>query len=153
MNNETQEKIFEVLESVLEQFAFAFCETVDKDEIKDIPDEMIHSSLAFKGPYSGEIALVLSLDLCIELAGNVLGMDPGDEGVEDYGQDSLKELLNVLIGNVLTELYGEDAFFDFDTPSNKRLDKKSWDALVADPASFTMTIEDAPALLYFNIIN
>jgi CheY-specific phosphatase CheX len=151
MNNETQENLFEVLEHVLEQFAFAFCEIVDKDKVSDIPQEMIHSSLSFKGPYSGEIALVLSLDLCIELAGNVLGMDPGDEGVEDYGQDSLKELLNVLIGNLLTELYGEDAFFDFATPHNKCLDKDAWDALVADPSSLTMTIEDAPALLYFKI--
>ncbi len=151
MDNQTQEKIFGILESVLEQFAFAFCEIIDKSEIIDFPDEMIHSSLSFSGPYSGEIALVLSLDLCIELAGNVLGMDPGDAGVEDYGQDSLKELLNVLIGNVLTELYSEDILFDFAAPTNKRLDKNAWEALIKDPASFTMKIEDSLSLLYFKI--
>lgn len=151
MTQSTRDLLVQVLEKVLEQFAFAFCELVKKDELETEETEFVQSSLSFTGPKSGELSITMPAELCAEIAGNVLGLNPGEGDIVEYAQDSLRELLNVFAGNVLTTLYGEDALFDFGTPSIVRLDETEWQALIDDPSSIGITIEDSPALLCFSV--
>lgn len=152
MLDRTHETLVHVLETVLEQFAFAFCELVSKDELVCDDTDYIYSILPFNGPCSGELAITMPVELCAEIAGNVLGMDAGTEDSTEYAQDSLKELLNVYVGNVLTSLYGEDALFLFGTPEITRIDKSKWQEQIADPDTFGVLVEDAPTLLRFHTI-
>lgn len=149
MADKTQTALVHVLETVLEQFAFAFCELTPKGELETDEVEFVHSSLSFDGPCSGELSMTMPAGLCAEIAGNILGMDSSDENISDYAQDSLKELLNVYVGNVLTNLYGEDALFIFGTPEITRFDETGWQEQIEDPHTIGVLVEDAPALLRF----
>lgn len=149
MPDRVNQTLVKVLETVLEQFAFAFCELVDKSELETDEDEFVQSSLSFTGPCNGEMSIIMPAELCAEIAGNVLGLDEDSGDVLEYAQDTLKELLNVYVGNILTELYGEDALFDFATPSLKRLNLDEWNELVKDSHAIGVLIEDTPAILRF----
>jgi hypothetical protein len=151
MADKTHTTLVHVLETVLEQFAFAFCELTPKEELETEETDFVHSSLSFDGPCSGELSITMPAELCAEIAGNILGMDSSDDDITDYAQDSLKELLNVYVGNVLTGLYGEDALFIFGTPEIMRFDESGWQEKIEDPNTIGVLVEDTPALLRFMV--
>jgi len=152
MLDRTHETLVHVLETVLEQFAFAFCELVSQDELECESEDFVHSALSFSGPCSGELSITMPVKLCAEIAGNVLGMDAEEEDITEYAQDSLKELLNVYVGNVLTSLYGEDTLFNFGIPEISRIDSDEWLKKIADPDTIGVMVEGSPTLLRFHCI-
>ena len=151
MDNQTHEKILEVLESVLEQFAFMFYELIPKEELPQPESNIIQATLAFSGPHHGELSITSTNDLCRIISGNLIGLEPDDEGIDDYSKDSLSELINVLIGHLLTALYGKNILFDFGTPDVRDLDQAEWDELFDNPSTIGILIEDIPALLQYQI--
>jgi hypothetical protein len=46
----------------------------------------------------------------------MLGIDETEESARDKGFDALKELLNMIVGNLLTELYGAEPIFELGLP-------------------------------------
>jgi CheY-specific phosphatase CheX len=68
----------------------------------------------FTGPTSGCLAIWLHGSLRTTLIANMLGTDetPPAEDLDD----GLKEIVNVICGNVLTEALGTDAVFDMTPP-------------------------------------
>lgn len=64
----------------------------------------------FKGFIEGHYAIVCQEAFLRALAGNLLGLEEDDEEADKV--DVLHEMINVLSGNLLTEMYGEDLTFD-----------------------------------------
>ncbi len=55
MQVDLQVKLSEVLENVLEQFAFMFCEPVEADQVAPPAGELLHASMTFSGPSTGRL--------------------------------------------------------------------------------------------------
>ena len=68
----------------------------------------------FSGPIKGMMLIVLSGQILSMLTGNMLGDDapPTQKQLED----ALRELANVICGNLLPHLGGSDAVFDIGIP-------------------------------------
>lgn len=71
----------------------------------------------FSGPFSGELHVGITNSMLMPLAENMIGVEPGAELPEGVCElDALKELLNVICGNLLPEIEGQEAVFDISAP-------------------------------------
>lgn len=71
----------------------------------------------FTGPFDGQLCCVITADLLDPLAANMLGIDLDEdlpEGVQK--EDALKELLNVIAGNLLPAIAGDEEVFHIAGP-------------------------------------
>ncbi len=74
------------------------------------------ASVTFQGPFCGVLTMSVSAGLMPLLAGNLLGLD--DKNVDQAAQrDALKELLNVICGNLLPVIDSAESVFDVGSPS------------------------------------
>ena len=90
-----------------------FAEEVDINEISMSDTECVKVYMEFTGDlYSGSLMMILPNNISNELAANILGIDDFSDEASELGQDSLKEVLNVICGRVLTEISGEEPLFD-----------------------------------------
>ena len=108
----TVDTLRQVVADVLERFAFSF---VDDDKPQFHDTEVLLSDLAFKGPVQGKVGLSLSRDLATELGVNILGVDP-ESAPPETAHDAIKELTNIICGDLLFRLYGPQAVFDLCVP-------------------------------------
>ena len=70
----------------------------------------------FSGPICGGMQLSLSRPVLAELAGNMLGVEDGAALPADEQHDALRELINVICGNLLPMIGGASAEFHIQTP-------------------------------------
>jgi len=135
-----------VLENVLEQFAFMFCEPVEFDQVP-VPDEpLLQASMTYSGPSTGSLAIAVPQALAAEVAANALGIDDEEEsGAASH--DALRELLNVICGQMLTAIAGEEPVFDLSIPEVTPCDGEAWQAMAADDKTAHFSVEDYPFLL------
>ena len=96
---------------------------------------------------AGTIGLVAPNELCVELAANILGMDSEDAD-DNYTYDAIKELTNILCGQFITSLFGEDMIFDLSPPSVEAINRERWNRLISDEKTTGFVIDDLPALIY-----
>ena len=78
--------------------------------------ELAAVRVRFSGPLCGGMQLSLSRPVLAELAGNMLGADDGSALSADEQLDALRELINVICGNLLPLIGGNDAEFTIQTP-------------------------------------
>ena len=134
----------EVLSGVLERFAFMFVESADECGAEgDVKGAYLYAVITFTGRTQGAISLAAPDDLCREMAANVLGMDPS-ETVETAGEDALKELVNIICGELTVALYGNEDVFNLTVPNLYRVDRSKWRELGADSDSVKLSLEGKP---------
>lgn len=147
--------IGEVFESVLQNLAFMFVEAVEKETLqntdspRELPEKFVKSSMAFSGPTSGRVNLMVPDELAKELAANIIGKELDKNISQKHLQDALKEVLNVTCGNLLSAVIGTKQVFDAAPPTLSEHDAAGWSAFLAEPDSIPFMIEDWPALLQF----
>ncbi len=146
MEPNNTEILFEVVSGVLEAQAFMFADAAEKGDIPPRDGEYYQAKMTFVGPFRGTMALTVPMEMCTEMAANVLGLDMDDEQAEEGAQDALKELLNVACGQVLTELAGEEPVFDLTVPAVTVMDDETWDALTHDENVAAMLVDERPLL-------
>ncbi len=151
MSKISQERLFELFESVLEQYSFMFCEIIPKDEVQTDSTQFVRSTLEFQGPYQGHLSLIVPDALCLEIAGNVLGTEPDDEDAAENARDALNELVNVFLGHVLTDAFGPEMDFDFGVPECEYIDEPGWNNYLRNPDAIAITLEDTPAILSLEV--
>ena len=103
-----------VAEETFEALAFMMPMPADDEPSADAPT--VIASVRFAGPFAGTLLLTVEQAMLAELAGNMLGMMDPDDLTAEQQIDGLKELLNVICGNLLPELAGEEAVFDVLAP-------------------------------------
>lgn len=130
MNNEFTELVENVFCDVFENLAFMFGELVDKGELLSPGTELIQASMSFSGAQTGEIILVVPDEMCPEIAANVLGLDPDEDKVHELAADALKEMINIICGQLLTEIAGEKPIFDLSVPTIQKIDPLEWSELL-----------------------
>ena len=71
-------------------------------------------SIDFNGPVRGRLLVVINGDILPALASNMLGEDNAPSALRQ--EDALKELVNVICGNLLPLIAGSAAVFDVGEP-------------------------------------
>lgn len=140
-----------VVYRVLEEYAFMFGELLEEPEPPDVPGPYLQAQMEFVGPLSGSIALTTPETFCTHLAANVLGLDPDDEETTGAATDSLKELLNVICGNLLTDLAGDEPVFDLTVPRVASLTDEAWRTAFAVPGGKGFLVEELPVFLHVTL--
>lgn len=135
----------------LEEWGMMLVEDFDENSPTD-PGSLLYSArLAFQGVVSGWIGVVATSQLMQQLAANVMGLDE-DEVEAEFCKDSLKELANVITGNVLTMAYGVDVVFDLLPPTVVSLNSQraaelfegsQWHKFLADDQYVAVTFGEA----------
>ncbi len=121
MNNKLDEVLRSVAEKALESLAFILPmgEEYQPDEAQrpTEDDSALVASVCFSGPFGGTLFVAFPSCMLPELAENMLGLDfEAATPSTDHQQDALKELANVICGNLLPEIAGAKAEFDVGAP-------------------------------------
>ena len=111
MNRMFDEELYRVAAETIESLALMFLMTEEDACVLD-PEDVTVAHVDFTGPFNGSLALSVTEELLPELAANMLGR-PGEQDVpvEDQ-EDALKELANVICGNILPVVAGTEAVFN-----------------------------------------
>jgi len=147
MNDLDQDSVDALFFDVLEKMACMFGEPGDLDEIDEPDEALFEASMSFEGAGTGEIRLFVPGSLCTELAANVLGIDEEDDEAIEIGQDTLRELLNTLLGQLLTAMAGVEPVFDLTIPEVVETDKVPWNDALTKEKVYLYDVEDHPVLL------
>jgi hypothetical protein len=72
----------------------------------------------FTGPFGGTVFVAISPGMLEPLAANMLGIEPGEDTPEGVKlEDAIKELLNVVCGNLLPAIAGSEEVFHIASPT------------------------------------
>ena len=111
----------ETLEDIAEQTfgELAFMLTMPQDEGDPAcqPVWGYGASVDFTGPFDGKLFVSITAEMMEPLAANMLGLEPGEEPPEGVKiEDALKELLNVICGNLLPVIADDKVIFNIASP-------------------------------------
>lgn len=114
----TTEELNDVLVKIavdaLEKLAFMFAFPEDDETL--IPDELpLTARTTFSGPFCGTLLMSFSETVLPELTANMLGVDEEETSPEQQ-MDACRETLNVICGNLLPAIAGDQAVFSITMP-------------------------------------
>lgn len=117
---------------VLEGAAFLFTDDLNPENTpRDISAwSPIVTSLHYEGPNVGFCELWLSQSMAKTVAQNMLGLESLDDVTEQKMHDAAKEMLNMVLGNFLTDAFGVDDVYGLGIP---QLESKSALPVETDP--------------------
>jgi hypothetical protein len=147
MDEMTKGTVIRVLGEVLERQVFMFADAADRDFLAGAEGPFLTVSMGFRGEAEGEVVLALSDTLAMGIAANFLGLDASDPSIRSRSRDCCKELLNVVCGNLLTALCGEEPVFDLSIPRDEDVSADTVMAWSGNPGSMVFNVEDEPLLL------
>jgi hypothetical protein len=115
----SREMLEGVLVRTLEEATFVFAEATDDPP----PHEgiLVEARLGYAGPQQGELTLVAPAGLAATLAANLLGEDEGGASTTGDDLDAIGELLNMIAGIVVAELFGEGGSCQLGLPRVRRI--------------------------------
>lgn len=117
LSDDLKEKAVEVISRILSESAFIFVDPLEEDELPDVMEwEVEGVFLGFSGYCTGKLSMWASKDFLRYAAANMLGIDEESEEASEKGLDALKEILNIIVGNLLTTVYGAEPVFDLGIP-------------------------------------
>jgi CheY-specific phosphatase CheX len=109
------ERLARIAAETLEKLAFVFSEP-QKGMGSVLAADSASAQIQFSGSCSGTLVLTMSNPALSGLAANMLGLDDDADPTLDLKRDTLKEILNVICGKLLTELGGRTAVFQLQPP-------------------------------------
>jgi len=112
LSTDISDRLTQITVLTLEDLAFLLC---DEGEPADCDAPLAAASIVrFQGPCTGELQIACTQDVLDDLTMNLLG-DPAAV-TEQLQQDALGEVANIVCGNLLPHVFGNDAVFDLDRP-------------------------------------
>jgi chemotaxis protein CheY-P-specific phosphatase CheC len=115
MKPQIDQTIMNTAVETMEKLAFLFS-FPDEARMEAFPGPAIAAKVGFNGSFSGSLALRMSSSVLAEMAVNMLGLDDAEEINQELHLDAFKEMLNVICGNLLPALSGQEAEFSIDAP-------------------------------------
>jgi hypothetical protein len=147
MQSETRDKISSTFLEVVEQLTFMFGMPIPREELPPLEGDAYRTAMTFQGDVSGQLSMVVPVDMTAEIAGNILGLDPEDVHPGVMLTDALKEVLNVVCGHVIMALAGHGANFKLETPSLDKVEAEEWRELLVNDHHCGFLLEESPVLL------
>jgi len=114
MGTSIRQVLSQVAIETFEKLAFMFA--FPKEEAGQPVENRVSAGVVFRGPFSGQVIIHISDAILPELAANMLGVE--DEGAVTLDQqyDALKETLNIVCGNLLPAIAGDEPVFHVEMP-------------------------------------
>lgn len=131
---------------LLETWALMIVDIADGVQIFEQDESLYIASLDFKGTVSGTYEIVCQKGFGEILVQNLLGDDNQPDDSQIF--DALKEMVNVMSGNLLTTSYGHDTVFELKSPEARFGTKNELDA-VSKHTVFYFIAEDNPVAVSF----
>ncbi len=125
-----------IFSEVLANLAFMFTDEVAADVATG--DLWLETTIAYKGPHKGTLRFRCSSNFSIQLAANLLGVDPKDDDAEEAAKDAAKEFMNIVCGQLVTAIHGTDDVFNLTIPEVRELSEVP--DLAADDGSESATL-------------
>ncbi len=151
MKKEDSKVLLEIFSEVIEQSAFMFTESLEKNEIEIEDLTFTQASITFTGPINGMISMAFPSDLSREMAANFLGLDEDDPMVIESEGDAVGELLNMVVGRFLTEVEGTEPVFDLSVPLIEELSTEKTIFLLNDEFCVAISVEEEPVIFNLHI--
>jgi chemotaxis protein CheY-P-specific phosphatase CheC len=140
-----------VTNDTLEKLAFLFA-FPDNERVNDSSDPAVVGRIDFNGYFDGFLLMRISDCAIPELANNMLGLDDDAQISRAEQQDALKEMLNVICGNVLPALAGDQVEFNIQAPEILTPTQSAQLSRKGQPAcTVRLTLEEGFCDLYFFI--
>ncbi|MCP4703640.1 MAG: hypothetical protein GY865_03440 [candidate division Zixibacteria bacterium] len=151
-NKKIMDVINETVSGVLEQTAFMFPEPADMASGVPFEDfEYVMVKLNYSGDKVGNVKMMLPVDFCAELSANLLGEDIGDVDPEENNFDSAKELLNIVSGQLLVDLYGDEALFSLTDLEVTKLENEDFFKMIEGTEYHCCMVDDYPVITIFTL--
>ena len=110
--NPNDQLLAQVTEDTFASMAFLF----PGGEPDDAPGDPVVITVAFAGPQRGRLEMLLPKRILDTLAVNMLGLDETQAPTPDQKADAVKEVLNVICGNLLPRIDDPKAVYDVCPP-------------------------------------
>ena len=138
------ETLATVLCDVLEASAFSFADPCEKDELPEARGEILQAEITFRDDVQeGTIRLAAPAELAVTFSAEMLALDP-EEVTDALSADALKELLNVICGQLLTSVWGEEPLFQLTVPRISSIDEEAWHKFCERTEALTLVVDDIP---------
>ena len=141
MTDQEQQLLIATVADVCERFAFMFVDA-PMDATPEFDADLHRATLAFKGPRQGTLALVAPPDMAHELAGNVLGLMDPDEVTDEVAGQALAELLNIICGELVAELFGKQVVVELGVPEIDHVPAAEVARLTADVNTVRLMVDE-----------
>ena len=147
---DTKEAIISVAARILEEWGLMMVEPCEASiEVLRTDEPVYLTTIEFRGVVRGRYDIIAQRQFASTLAQNVLGSEIEiDDGVIE---DALKELANVLCGNMLTECYGADVVFELTPPAVAVCSRESLQGIETE-RTIAFLADDTPVLFTFALI-
>jgi Chemotaxis phosphatase CheX len=135
-----RELLGQTLARTLEEAAFVFAEPTEDPPPFDA--DVIAARLAYGGAHSGELLLAAPHDLAATLAANLLGEEEGGASVTGDDLDAVGEILNMIAGAFVLELFGPDVGCKLGLPRVQRLTPEEYRRDLAGAQAAATLVEE-----------
>lgn len=149
MKSDLKAVLRDVFPRMLEELTFLFAD--EPDASLSIPGDPVLVNIGFSGPFNGTLDMSIARSLGVEMASNLLGLEPDDTNAEHAGDDALRELMNVTCGHVLTGIAGSEPVFNLSIPTVRPISAQEWEALGNAAEVVIFHVDGRPVQLRVNI--
>ncbi|MEW6411918.1 MAG: chemotaxis protein CheX [Candidatus Zixiibacteriota bacterium] len=147
-----KETIETVVCEVLEQMAFMFPEPAGgADEIAWDEFEFVAASVSFSGDCEGESLMIAPMPFCVELSANMLGEEIDPANPKEKHCDALKEVLNIVTGQLLTQCFSDKAIFNLSAPRAESVSVAKVRELAGKSDSSCSMVDSYPIVSRFTV--
>ncbi len=137
--------------SVLNDMASTRASVIKPENLPRFDHALIHAHITFEGPSSGELGLLMDPGFAADLASRILGMDESGDLLQDMVLDAVKELLNVVCGQFLTQRFGYEPAFTLGVPRVFPLGAQACNVLLTGPSILIFRCDDSILPAYVRV--
>lgn len=103
-----------IFSEVLANLAFMFGD--EEMAESSVGETWLETTISYQGPESGTLRFRCTPAFTRLLASNLLGVDPEADDVESKACDAVKEFMNIVCGQMVTALHGDEDVFNLTIP-------------------------------------
>ena len=118
----------------------------------DAPPEMpvgavwMQAEVRYHGPPDGTLRCWCTRAFATQLAANLLGIEPEEGEAFGAADDALREFMNVLCGQLITNWHGTETVFNLSIPTVQECDETPRTADTAGDSSCALSLDGEPLL-------
>jgi hypothetical protein len=148
MDSSQKKTLGKIVSESLEKLAFMFFIS-DSYREPILFQDAVTADVSFTGVFSGRLAVVMTEPALKELAANMLGID-NEEVEQNHLEDALKETANIICGNWLPVVGGDEAVFHIDAPRILSPSQAATALAGQSPSVLEkMSVDEEPCDVYF----
>jgi len=135
----TAAQLAEVLGRTLDEAAFVF--TDPQEAPPPFTGSLIEARIRYDGPATGVLCLATGPEMAATLAANLLGAEESDV-TPALRRDAVGELLNMVVGALVAQVYGEESRCRLGVPQVRELAAAAYAGGQAQRACATHLVEE-----------